>query len=133
MSGAIECTNPAGTCPGTSPCVTSSRSSAVLMEQAAKAIVTYIEAALREVESSPADSVNVRSYLYWSLLDNFEWSPGYRPKFGLVGVDRHTFARVPKPGAYWWAPSLVRPTYPAHADPIRARPPGDRYSGRPGN
>jgi len=63
--------------------------------------VAYIEAALREVESALADGVNVRSYLYWSLLDNFEWSLGYRPKFGLVGADRRTFARVPKASAYW--------------------------------
>jgi len=63
--------------------------------------VAYIEAALREVESALADGVNVRSYLYWSLLDNFEWSLGYRPTFGLVGADRRTFARVPKASAYW--------------------------------
>jgi len=63
--------------------------------------VAYIDAALGEVRRCLADGVDVRSYLYWSLLDNFEWSLGYRPTFGLVAVDRRTLARVPKPSAYW--------------------------------
>ena len=42
-------------------------------------------------------------YTYWSLLDNFEWALGYKPRFGIVGVDRETFARTPKPSAAWLA------------------------------
>ena len=48
-----------------------------------------------------ADGVSVLGYTYWSLLDNFEWALGYRPKFGLVAVDRTTFARTPKESARW--------------------------------
>jgi beta-glucosidase len=63
--------------------------------------VAYVEAALNGVVKCLADGVDVRGYCYWSLLDNFEWALGYQPTFGLVAVDRATFARSPKPSARW--------------------------------
>ena len=63
--------------------------------------VAFIDAALHEVQSCVAEGIDVRGYLHWSLLDNFEWAFGYGPTFGLVAVDRHTFARHPKPSAAW--------------------------------
>ena len=61
--------------------------------------VGYIDEALREVLACIAEGVDVRGYLYWSLLDKFEWALGYAPTFGLVAVDRRTFARHPRPSA----------------------------------
>lgn len=63
--------------------------------------IAYMDAALREVRSCLRDGIDVRSYLYWSLLDNFEWAFGFAPLFGLVAVDRETFARHPKPSLAW--------------------------------
>jgi beta-glucosidase len=65
--------------------------------------IDYVRQALQGVLDVIAEGVDVRGYTYWSLLDNFEWAFGYRPRFGLVGVDRSTFARSPKPSATWLA------------------------------
>lgn len=63
--------------------------------------IEYADGALREVRACLDEGIDVRGYIHWSLLDNFEWSFGYRPRFGLVEVDRETFARRAKPSAYW--------------------------------
>ena len=62
--------------------------------------IAYIDAALAEVRKCMDDGVEVKSFLYWSLLDNFEWTRGYHECFGLVHVDYETFKRTPKPSAY---------------------------------
>ena len=61
----------------------------------------FVTESLQGVQRCLADGLDVRGYVYWSLLDNFEWAEGYRPRFGLVSVDRETFARTPKPSASW--------------------------------
>ena len=58
-----------------------------------------IPAALAELKAAMDEGVPVRGYIHWSLLDNFEWIFGYRPRFGLHSVDRSTFRRTPKPSA----------------------------------
>lgn len=47
----------------------------------------YIKEALLYVHKAIADGVNVIGYLYWSLLDNFEWDRGFWPRFGLIEID----------------------------------------------
>jgi beta-glucosidase len=65
--------------------------------------IRYLRDALQGLKSTIDDGIDVRGYFQWSLLDNFEWTLGYRPKFGLVAVDRDTFMRTPKPSAQWYA------------------------------
>jgi beta-glucosidase len=63
--------------------------------------IDYLEAHLTAVAQALGEGVDVRGYIHWSAFDNFEWSEGYRPKFGLIAVDRDKdFARIPKPSAY---------------------------------
>ena len=57
--------------------------------------------ALESLRTCLDEGIPVHSYLYWSLLDNFEWNSGYDKHFGLVAVDLKTFKRTPKPSAAW--------------------------------
>lgn len=59
----------------------------------------FIETAITGLQRAIADGADVRGYLYWSLLDNFEWLFGYRQRFGLVAVDRTNQRRSIKPSA----------------------------------
>ncbi len=47
--------------------------------------------------------VRVFGYQYWSLLDNFEWTFGFRPRFGLVHVDFASQKRTVKVSARAYA------------------------------
>ena len=63
--------------------------------------IEYVDAALRGVLRCLDDGIDVRGYTYWSLLDNFEWAFGYRPRFGIIDVDRTTQRRIVKPSGQW--------------------------------
>ena len=60
--------------------------------------VRYLSGCLRAVHDALARGVDVRGYTYWSMLDNFEWAEGYRPRFGLCRVDYDTLERTPTRG-----------------------------------
>lgn len=59
--------------------------------------VRFIADHLRMVSLAIKDGMDIRGYLYWSLIDNFEWACGFRPRFGLVEVNYETFERRVKP------------------------------------
>ncbi|MHC6231882.1 glycoside hydrolase family 1 protein [Arthrobacter sp. MMS24-T111] len=58
--------------------------------------IAYIDEALAGLSGAIEDGADVRGYLHWSLLDNYEWGH-WDPTFGLISVDRTTFERFPKP------------------------------------
>jgi beta-glucosidase len=58
----------------------------------------HIAAAYEAIQAG----VNLRGYFVWSLLDNFEWSEGYTPSFGLVRVDYATLKRIPRQSYFWY-------------------------------
>ncbi|MFE4216312.1 glycoside hydrolase family 1 protein [Streptomyces sp. NPDC056844] len=81
--------------------------------------IAYTTAALASLASALRDGIDVRGYLHWSALDNYEWG-SYRPTFGLIAVDAETFARTPRPSAAWLG-GLARtgriPDAPGPGDP----------------
>ncbi len=50
--------------------------------------IDYLESHLASVLEALSEGIDVRGYMYWSSFDNFEWAEGYRPRFGLIGIDR---------------------------------------------
>lgn len=58
---------------------------------------------LRSVRDALADDVDVRGYLHWSLIDNFEWLDGFDGRFGLVAVNFDTQQRKIRPSAKVYA------------------------------
>lgn len=50
-----------------------------------------------------ARGCDLRGFLVWTPLDNFEWSEGYSRRFGLIAVDRKTLKRTPKASWAWYS------------------------------
>jgi beta-glucosidase len=62
--------------------------------------IRYTAEALDGLGDTIREGIDVRGYLHWSLLDNFEWGH-WEPTFGLIAVDHETFVRTPKPSLAW--------------------------------
>lgn len=54
----------------------------------------FIRSHLKSIHRAIQEGVPVKGYLYWSLLDNFEWDKGFTPRFGLADVDYSTYRRT---------------------------------------
>jgi beta-glucosidase len=64
--------------------------------------IDYLARYLLQVKRALDEGVDVRGYFVWSLLDNFEWARGFRPRFGLVYVDYEDQQRRLKDSAHWY-------------------------------
>lgn len=70
--------------------------------------LAYVDGHLRALHEAIADGVDVRGYLLWSLLDNFEWAWGYGTRFGIVYVDFETQQRIIKDSGRWYGEVIAR-------------------------
>ena len=62
--------------------------------------IAFLDRTLTCIREALVDGLDVRGYVYWSLLDNFEWMKGYHERFGVVAIDHANFTRIPKPSAW---------------------------------
>lgn len=60
---------------------------------------SYITGYVGAVHRAITDGADVRGYLHWSLLDNYEWAEGFWPRFGLVAIDYATLTRTVRASA----------------------------------
>jgi beta-glucosidase len=70
--------------------------------------IAYLRDHLSAAQRAVAAGVNLRGYFVWSLLDNFEWSEGYRRRFGIVRVDFDNLTRKPKASYQWLAEFIAQ-------------------------
>jgi beta-glucosidase len=70
--------------------------------------VSYLDAHFRAAHEAMEQGVDLRGYMVWSFLDNFEWAEGYSKRFGIVFVEYGTQRRVPKSSARWYSDVIQR-------------------------
>ncbi len=61
--------------------------------------IDFFDKHFEAIRDAQKRGVDVRGYVAWTLIDNFEWAEGYSAKFGIVGMDPQTRDRFPK-GSY---------------------------------
>ena len=64
--------------------------------------IDFLTRYLREYKHAIDDGVEAWGYFLWSIMDNFEWTQGYKQRFGLIYVDYLSQKRVLKDSAYWY-------------------------------
>jgi beta-glucosidase len=65
--------------------------------------IAYLRDHVAATERARAAGADVRAYIVWTLLDNFEWAEGYTKTFGIVHVDPADQTRTPKASFHWIA------------------------------
>jgi beta-glucosidase len=65
--------------------------------------IDYLRDHIEATEAARKAGADVRGYIVWTLLDNFEWAEGYTKTFGIVHVDPQSLSRTPKASYHWLA------------------------------
>lgn len=64
--------------------------------------IMYLRQHLKAAHRAISEGHPLKGYFLWSMLDNFEWSYGYRQRFGIIYVDYPTQRRIPKASFDWY-------------------------------
>lgn len=65
--------------------------------------IDYMTRYLRGLKRASDEGIDIMGYIYWSIMDNFEWTSGYDKRFGLIHVDYQTQKRTIKDSGYWFS------------------------------
>lgn len=64
--------------------------------------IDFMHRYLRGLKRAADEGIPLGGYFYWSIMDNFEWSSGYKERFGLIHVDYRDQKRTLKDSALWY-------------------------------
>jgi beta-glucosidase len=70
--------------------------------------IDYLKSHITEINRCIDSGVNMKGYITWSLMDNFEWAFGYSMRFGIIHVDFRTLERTKKDSYYWYQHMIAR-------------------------
>ena len=62
----------------------------------------FLEQSIAAVVRAVKCGKDIRGYFHWTLMDNFEWSGGFKPRLGLYYTNFETLQRFPKASALWY-------------------------------
>ncbi len=65
--------------------------------------ITYLQEHIASMQKAQASGAPVKGYFVWSLMDNFEWAYGFKPRFGIVYTDFASQRRYVKDSGKWYA------------------------------
>ena len=70
--------------------------------------IDYLRNILTHLHQAMENGADVRGYFLWSLLDNFEWTAGYGPRYGIVRTEYETLKRTIKDSGRWYSEVIRR-------------------------
>ena len=68
--------------------------------------IDYLNDHLVALLSAINRGADIRGYMQWSMMDNFEWAVGYAKRFGIVHVDYETQKRTIKDSGHWYRKTI---------------------------
>lgn len=62
----------------------------------------FMKEFIANLKRATEEYIPILGYQHWSVMDNFEWTAGYDPRFGLIHIDYNTQKRTIKNSAYYY-------------------------------
>jgi len=63
----------------------------------------YIQRLVQHMHKAIEEGADLRGYMYWSLMDNYELAHGYEKRFGLIAINFDTLERTVRDSAQVYA------------------------------